>query len=153
MSRVVVSHVSRCVVGSPALRLVCAWLHYWAGWNDNLWGQGYLASAVSKGKTSEAAIKLAVRRTLLQKMKVRVVDLWSKVFVCPVTTRFKGSHKHHGIGLGLHSRVGWVGMVFMVFFLQKLCAVGKMFVLFALVSSLAGARLSFVVCCHIHRCT
>ena len=41
------------------------------GWNDDLWGQGYLKKAVDLGLTDEATITASTKRTLMQKMKVR----------------------------------------------------------------------------------
>lgn len=44
------------------------------GWNDNLWGQGYLAKAVAAGLTKESVITESVHRTFMQKMKVGLFD-------------------------------------------------------------------------------
>ena len=51
-----------------------AGLDVYGGWDDDLWTQGYLASAVAHKKTAEASIKRAVRRTMMQKMKVGIFD-------------------------------------------------------------------------------
>lgn len=51
-----------------------AGLNVYGGWDDNLWGDGFLASAIAHGKTSEVAVRRAVRRTMLQKMKVGLFD-------------------------------------------------------------------------------
>jgi len=45
------------------------------GWGDNLWGQGFLAQAVTEGLTTEEIITESTRRTLMQKMKVGLFDV------------------------------------------------------------------------------
>ena len=51
-----------------------AGLDVYGGWGDDLWGQGFLASAVAHNKTSETSVRRAVRRTLMQKMRVGIFD-------------------------------------------------------------------------------
>jgi len=59
-------------------------LDVYGGWNDNLWGQGYLLKAIELNMTTAAAVTRAVRRTLMQKMKVGLFDpvenqTWTKI--------------------------------------------------------------------------
>ena len=51
-----------------------AGLDLYGGWGDDLWGQGYLASAVAHGKTTQVAVERAVKRTMMQKMKTGLFD-------------------------------------------------------------------------------
>merc|ERR1719272_2319920 len=51
-----------------------AGLDIYGGWNDNLWGEGDLALAVTEGLTTEATITQSTNRTLHQKMKVGLFD-------------------------------------------------------------------------------
>ena len=48
--------------------------HVSGGWGDKLLTDGYLHDAINKNQTSVATLDLAVRRTLMQKMKAGVFD-------------------------------------------------------------------------------
>jgi beta-glucosidase-like glycosyl hydrolase len=59
---------------SFVLQAINAGLDLYGGWEDDLWGQGYLAAAVAHGKTTQAAVERAVKRTMLHKMKAGLFD-------------------------------------------------------------------------------
>eukprot|EP00463_Aulacantha_scolymantha_P003576 TRINITY_DN4454_c0_g1_i1.p1 TRINITY_DN4454_c0_g1~~TRINITY_DN4454_c0_g1_i1.p1 ORF type:complete len:188 (+),score=14.34 TRINITY_DN4454_c0_g1_i1:209-772(+) len=49
-------------------------LDVYGGWNDDLWTQGYLHQAVTQGLVKAADVTRAVKRTVMQKLKVGLFD-------------------------------------------------------------------------------
>ena len=67
-----VMHLNQTQASAQAMN---AGLDVYGGWGDNLWGQGFLAQAVTEGLTTEEIITESTRRTLMQKMKVGLFDV------------------------------------------------------------------------------
>jgi len=57
-----------------AAQAMNAGLDVYGGWDDDLWTDGHLHTAVTLNETSEATITKAVERTFMQKMKVGLFD-------------------------------------------------------------------------------
>ena len=63
-----------------------AGMDLYGGWNDDLWGQGYLHKAIDDKLTTEEKVDAAVMRTTLHKMKVRLCTLSQPCCVIGSTT-------------------------------------------------------------------
>eukprot|EP00041_Stephanoeca_diplocostata_P032967 m.1075633 g.1075633 ORF g.1075633 m.1075633 type:complete len:890 (+) comp24243_c0_seq1:40-2709(+) len=74
-------------------KAVNAGMDVYGGWDDNLYGQGYLAQAIEQHLTTEALVTQAVNRTLMQKMKVGIFDpvedqTWTKLTTADLNTSY-----------------------------------------------------------------
>ena len=51
-----------------------AGMDIYGGWNDDLWIQGYLAKAIRDGLSTNATVAKSFKRTMMQKLKVGLLD-------------------------------------------------------------------------------